>query len=99
MSTIVGASVAFSVGGALLKPSAGFTRAAPTVAACLCFMVGALLMARALMSTTMSTAVVLGLGIEAVVAVAIGLLLLGETLTLVQASGVAFVVFGVALLR
>jgi multidrug transporter EmrE-like cation transporter len=99
MSTIVGASVAFSLGGALLKPSAGFTRVAPTLAACVCFVIGALLMARALLSTTMSTAVVLGLGIEAVVAVAIGLLVLGEKLNLLQASGVAFVVFGVALLR
>lgn len=99
MSTIVGASVAFSVGGALLKPSAGFTRVAPAIAACVCFVIGAALMARALMSTTMSTAVVLGLGIEAVVAVAIGLLVLGERMSMIQASGIAFVVFGVALLR
>jgi quaternary ammonium compound-resistance protein SugE len=99
MSIIVGASVAFSVGGALLKPSAGFTRLTPTLAASVCFLIGAGLMARALMSTMMSTAVVLGLGVEAVATVGFGLVVLGERLSVVQASGIALVIFGVALLR
>jgi small multidrug resistance pump len=99
MGTIIGASVAFSIGSVMLRPSAGFTRLAPSIAAACCFLIGAALMARALLSDTVSAAVVLGLGIEAVVAVSIGLIVLGERITMLQGGGIALVVAGVALLR
>jgi multidrug transporter EmrE-like cation transporter len=47
----------------------------------------------------LSTTFILGLGIEALGAVALGVFVLGERLSLSQTGGIALVVSGVALLR
>jgi multidrug transporter EmrE-like cation transporter len=47
----------------------------------------------------LSTTYVIGLGIEAVVAIGIGLFLLGERLALPQIAGVLLIVGGLALVR
>jgi small multidrug resistance pump len=88
------ASLAFSTGGVLMKPSVGFTRLGPSLGIVLCFMVGAILLTRAVDRGGLSTTYVMGLGLEAMVSIGAGMLLLGESLTPVQAAGIGLVLTG-----
>ena len=99
MIQVVAASVAFSVGGALMKSSDGFNRLAPSLLVGVLFVVGAGLMAKAVANQGLSTAFVLGLGVEAVVSVGIGAMVLGERMHLSQWTGIALIVVGVAVVR
>jgi multidrug transporter EmrE-like cation transporter len=92
-------SVAFSVGGAFMKPSNGLTQIGPSVVVLACFVVGAVLLTQAVSRGNLSTTYVLGLGIEAVVSVTVGLALLGERLTTRQAAGIGLIVLGLAAVR
>jgi small multidrug resistance pump len=94
MVPLILASVAFSTGGMLMKPSGGFTRLIPSLGVVACFVVGSVLLTRAVHQGGLSTTYVLGLGLEAVVSVAAGLLLLGETMTPTQGVGIALVLAG-----
>jgi drug/metabolite transporter (DMT)-like permease len=47
----------------------------------------------------MSTTVIVGLGFEALITVAIGIFLLGDSLTIRQAAGMLFVLAGAALVH
>jgi small multidrug resistance pump len=60
-----------------------------------CFLVGAVLLTRAVERGGLSTTYLVGLGLEAVVSVAAGLLLLGETLTVAQGGGIVLILGGV----
>jgi multidrug transporter EmrE-like cation transporter len=99
MGLIIGGSVAFSIGAAFMGASQGFTRLTPSLMVALSFIIGAALIARAVQRTPMSTTIVLGLGIEALLTVLFGVFLLGDRLTLIQGLGMLFVVIGVALVR
>jgi len=99
MVHVIAASCAFSVGGALMKASDGFNRFAPSVLVGALFVVGSALMARAVTDDQLSTAFVMGLGVEAVVSVGLGAALLGERMHLSQWSGVALIVIGVGIIR
>jgi multidrug transporter EmrE-like cation transporter len=95
MVTLVAASLAFSTGGMLMKPSGGFTRLGPSLGIVVCFVIGAVLLTRAVERGGLSTTYLVGLGLEAVVSVAAGLLLLGETLTVAQGAGIVLILGGV----
>jgi multidrug transporter EmrE-like cation transporter len=99
MGLILGGSLAFSVGAAFMKSSDGLTKFAPTAIVILSFLIGAGLLTRAVRSETTSTAVILGLGFEAVITVGIGMMLLGDRLTVRQMLGLALVLGGVALVH
>jgi len=99
MATIIIGSLAFSVGGAFMRLSDGFTRFWPSVAIAVCFVVGAAFLARAVNRGGLSTTFVIGLGVEAVISVGIGLALLGERLTAAQTVGIAIVLIGLATLE
>ena len=99
MGFIIGGSIAFSVGGAFLKATHGFTRALPTMIVLICFVTGAAMLARATVTMALSTTIVVGLGFEALATVAIGMFLLGDRLTHVQTIGMVFVLVGVGLVR
>jgi multidrug transporter EmrE-like cation transporter len=99
MATLILASVAFSAGGAFMKPSGGFTRPGPSLAVVACFVLGAVLLTRAVSRGNLSTTYVLGLGLEALVSVGVGLLLLGERLTIVQTAGIACILVGLVVVR
>lgn len=99
MGMIVGGSVAFSIGAAFMKSSEGLTRFAPTLMVVLWFLVGAALLTRAVISESTSFAIMLSLGLEAVITVLIGVFLLGDRISLQQALGMAVVIVGVALVR
>jgi multidrug transporter EmrE-like cation transporter len=96
---VVVASLAFATGGALMKVSAGFTRAWPSVAVAALFVLGAFLLARAVGTEGLSTAYTYGLGVEAIMSIVVGMSVFGERLTPVQLVGLALIVVGVAGVR
>ncbi|MGB8859380.1 MAG: SMR family transporter [Ilumatobacteraceae bacterium] len=96
---IIGGSLAFSVGAAFMKAAHGFTRPLPSFVVAMAFLLGAVLVTRAVMTESLSTALVVGLGIEAVASLFIGLAMHGERLSPAQVAGALLVVAGVAVLR
>jgi len=99
MATIIIGSVAFSIGGAFMRMSDGFTRLWPSLIVATCFVVGAGFLAKAVNRGGLSTTYVVGLGLEALISVGIGLAVLGERLTLAQTAGVAIILVGLAPLK
>ena len=99
MATIIIGSLAFSIGGAFMRLSDGFTRFWPSAAIAVCFVVGAIFLTRAVNRGGLSTTFVIGLGVEAVISVGIGLALLGERLTGAQTAGIAIVLVGLVTLE
>ena len=99
MLSIMGGSLAFSVGAAFMKSSQGFTRLVPTAVVMISFLLGAAFLTRAVKTNNMSTTVIVGLGIEAVITVSIGIFLLGDRLSVRQAIGVLLVLVGTALVH
>lgn len=99
MATIIIGSLAFSIGGAFMGVSDGFTKFWPSVVIAACFVIGAGFLARAVNRGGLSTTFVVGLGIEAVISVGIGLALLGERLTAAQVTGIAIILIGLVTLK
>jgi multidrug transporter EmrE-like cation transporter len=99
MASIIMGSLAFSIGGAFMRFSDGFTRFWPSVLIAACFVIGAGFLTKAVERGGLSTTYVVGLGIEAVISVAIGMALLGERLTVAQTAGIAIILIGLATLK
>lgn len=99
MVEVAVASIAFATGGVVMKWSDGFSRVGPSVLVGVLFLLGAAAMARAVTSDGLSTAFVMGLGIEAVASVLLGVTVLGERLGPVEWGGIGLIVAGVGLLR
>jgi small multidrug resistance pump len=97
--TIVAGSLAFSIGGAFMRTSAGFTRLWPSLLVAVCFVVGAAFLARAVQMGGLSTTYVVGLGVEAIISVGIGLIILGERLTTTQITGLLIIGVGLLTVR
>lgn len=89
----------FCIGGAFMKASRGFTHVGPSAVVAVTFMLGSVFLCRAVSGQMLSTTFILGLGIEALGATAVGVFVLGERLNPSQTGGIALVVSGVALLR
>jgi multidrug transporter EmrE-like cation transporter len=96
---VIAASLAFGVGGALMKSSDGFSRLVPSLGVVVLFVFGAVFLARAVRSQGLSAAYVLGLGIEVLVSVGLGRYLYDERLTPYQLLGALLIVAGVATVR
>ena len=99
MASIIIGSLAFSIGGAFMGISDGFTKFWPSVVIAACFVVGAGFLAKAVNRGGLSTTFVIGLGIEAVLTVGIGLALLGERLTAAQTAGIAIILVGLVTMK
>jgi multidrug transporter EmrE-like cation transporter len=97
--TVLIASVAFGVGGSLLPASDGFTKPVASAGVLALFVLGAFLLARATRNEGLSQVYVLGLGLEAVVTLAIALVVMREHVSVVQVLGIASILGGVAALR
>ncbi len=82
-----------------MKISVGFTRVWPTIVVTVLFLVGAYLLSRAVLTGGLSSAYTVGLGVEAVISVAIGLYLFDERMSPVQLFGVALILVGVTGVR
>jgi multidrug transporter EmrE-like cation transporter len=96
---VLAASTAFAVGGAFMKAAGGFTRPWPTVAVVALFVLGAFLLSCAVQTSGLTTAYTIGLGIEAILAIVLGVHLFGEHLSPAKLIGVALILVGVAGLR
>jgi multidrug transporter EmrE-like cation transporter len=99
MSTLILASATFSVGGAFMKPSGGLTRLWPSVVVVLSFLAGSLLLTLAVHHGALSTTYVLGLGLEALVSVGVGVVLLGERLTAPKIGGIVVIAIGLVMVN
>lgn len=99
MVLILCGSTMFCVGGAFMSAAQGFTRLWPSIAVAVCFVAGAACLTRAVSRHGLSTAFVMGLGIEAIGAVLLGVVLLGERPSVPQMGGLLLIVSGVAVLR
>jgi quaternary ammonium compound-resistance protein SugE len=95
---VLASALAFSVGGYATKLSEGLTRAGPTFWMFALFLLGAALQGYAMRGTALSVTYVVVLGLEAVTATALGLLL-GEGLSLLKCVAASLVLAGVVLLR
>lgn len=95
---VLASALTFSLGGYATKLSEGLTRPGPTVWMFALFLLGAALQGYAMRGTALSVTYVVVLGLEAVTATALGLLL-GEGLSPVKCLAALLVLSGVLLLR
>jgi multidrug transporter EmrE-like cation transporter len=96
---VIGASVAFALGGAFMKGSAGFTRLWPSLAVTVLFVLGAILLTEAVHVSGLATAYTSGLGVEALITILVAISWFGERLTPTKLVGIALIVIGVAGVR
>lgn len=82
-----------------MKASHGFTRLSPSLMVVILFVVGAGLLSRAVQRDGLSTAYTLGLGIEAILSIMLGVYLFGEQLSVVKLIGLSLIVVGLAGVR
>jgi small multidrug resistance pump/quaternary ammonium compound-resistance protein SugE len=93
------ASVAYAVGGLLMKLSNGATHAASTVGFLALFAGGALLQSIGMKHEAMGVTYVFVLGAEALVAVLLSALYLNESYTASRLAAIALVLIGIVWLR
>jgi len=99
LAQLVVASVAYAVGGLFMKLSHGLSRPWPTIAFSLLFLIGAMLQALGMRDTDMGVSYVFVLGVEALIATALGAAYLHEGFPPARIAAVVLVVIGVAWLR
>ena len=93
------ASLAFAAGGALMKVCDGFARLWPSLAVAALFVAGAALLAHAVQTDQLATVYLIGLGLEAMITVALGMVVFGERLTVPHLCGLALVAARIAAIR
>lgn len=96
---LIVAAFSYSVGGYYMKLSDGLTQSGPTMLVLGLFGFGALLQSVAMRHTEMTITYIAVLGLEALVSLVLGLLFLGEGITLTKLIGVLLVAAGVIVLR
>jgi multidrug transporter EmrE-like cation transporter len=96
---LVLAAVAFSVGGLLMKVSAGLTRPAPTAGFLILFLIGAMLQSFGMRRTDLSVAYIFVLGLEAALTVLLSVGYLKENCPPQRIAAISVIVFGIAWLR
>jgi small multidrug resistance pump len=99
MGLILIGSISFSIGAAFMKQSQGLTRLGPSCLVVASFVFGAMMLAKSVKTGNVSTVVVIGIGFEVVITMALGILLLGDKVTISQGAGVMLVVGGIALVQ
>jgi multidrug transporter EmrE-like cation transporter len=97
--TVILAALLFSSGGYFMKLSEGMTKAVPTIAFMLLFLLGAVMQTVALEKTQLSITYVIVLGIEAVTAFLLGIFMLGEHTSGMKIAGAVFIVMGILAMR
>lgn len=96
---LVAASLAYAVGGLFMKQSLGVQRLVPTLAFLGLFASGATLQALGMKDGEMGVSYVLVLGMEAVAAMLLSVLILRESFSLSRLAATALIVVGIAWLR
>jgi multidrug transporter EmrE-like cation transporter len=93
------AASAYTVGGVFMRKAEGFAHALPAVMVFACFVTGAALQTLAMKRSEVSINYILVLGLEAALALLLGVAWLGEALSPLKLAGVALILVGVAALR
>jgi multidrug transporter EmrE-like cation transporter len=96
---VVAASLCYATSGLAMKFSEGLTRPLPSVALGLLVLVGTVFQTFAMRHSGLSATYLVVVGLEAVVATALGMAFFHEGLSLSRLCAIGFVVVGVALLR
>ena len=96
---LVSAALSYSIEGYFMKLSDGLSRPGPTSLVLGLFCFGAILQTIAMRHGELSVTYILVLGLEAITALALGLLFLGEGVTALKLAGISLVVLGVVVLR
>jgi small multidrug resistance pump/quaternary ammonium compound-resistance protein SugE len=101
MSLLLNISAAFCyvVGGVFMKLSVGLSRPGPSLVILLCFAGGAGLQAVAMKRSELGAAYILVLGLEAMLALAFGVLFFRENCSTAKLLGIALVIAGILLLK
>ena len=95
----IAASFAYAGGAVFMKASHAFTRPWPSVLIYVCFGLGATLQCWAMKYQEIGSGYTIVLGLEAVAAIAMGILFFREPITLARLLGIALVLGGVVLLK
>lgn len=93
------AAFSYSVGGYFMKLADGLTNFWSTLAVFALFIAGAGMQSIAMRGHDLSITYIVVLGLEAITALGLGVLVLGESLSLLKLIGILLIVGGVALLR
>lgn len=93
------AAFAFTLGGVAMKYADGAHDRRFAAAYVALFGIGAVLQAQAMRGAGLGVTYILVLGLEAVLAFALGIMLFGESATLRKLAAVTLIVVGIALLR
>ena len=96
---LVIAAAAFSVGGLLMKLSAGLTRPAPTAGFLILFLAGAAVQTLGMRRTDLSVAYIFVLGLEAALTVLLSVWYLKENCPPQRIAAIVLIVVGIAWLR
>lgn len=99
MFKLILAAMAFATGGVAMKYSDGLTRLWPSLMVFVLFSAGAALQALAMRHAPMGTTYVVVLGLEAVLASALGAWLFAEALTAPRLLAIALIVTGIVILK
>jgi len=93
------AAVCFTVGGVFMKRAEGLEHAQPTALFLVLFGVGAALLSQSMRGAELATTYIIVLGLEAAFALAMGVVVFAEPLTLAKLAAIALIVAGIGLLR
>jgi len=93
------AALAFTLGGVFMKSADGVRHPAPTAGFLLFFAAGAVLQSQAMRGAELGATYILVLGLEAMLAFGLGVVLFGESVGLAKIAAVSLIVSGIALLR
>jgi multidrug transporter EmrE-like cation transporter len=99
MLMLGGAALLYVLGGLAMKQSNGLTEWLPTVLVYLSFAAGATLQTLGMITGKMSVAYAVVLGLEAVLALVVGAMVLHERVTLWQIVGTLLVMAGIVVLK
>ena len=93
------AALLFTIGGVFMKHADGLRHAAATAAFLLLFAAGAAVLSQAMRGAELAVTWIIVLGLEAALAVAFGVIVFGEPMTVPKLGAIALIVSGIALLR
>ena len=96
---LIAASALFAAGGLFMKFSDGLTKLIPSIVLFVLFCAGAACQTIAMRRADMGVVYIFVLGLEAVIAMLLSVLVLGERTTATRISAVVLVVAGIVLLR
>ena len=96
---VASAAICFVAGGVCMKYADGLRHAEATAGFLLLFVLGAALQSEAMRGEDLAVMYVVGLGLEAALAVSLGLVVFGEPITVTRTCALTLVIGGVALLR